>query len=210
MYWNVSFNSKWWPSACSFPKSTYLFWGVLYMVITPTWQGFRFFSGNLAHVSSFVSSFKPCHPQHFGRQGLLIKIWQGRQFKDLGRTEVFGFCCHSKLFPISNFMHLSLYPVNPPKSMMPAHHPQTWKASCLLMLNLTKHAFAVIVILYLFAPFLTKSSCAQRWYFQSCERRFDHPGVHAPIPLGEMRAPHGNVQKIRKKNMKRFRSWRLL
>ena len=196
-----------------FPKSTYSFWGVLNMVNTPTWQGFRFVSGNLAHVSSFVSSFKPCHPQHFGRQGLLIKIWQGRQFKDLGHLGSgwgFRILLPFQIIPNFHFMHLSLYPVNPPKSMMPAHHPQTWKASCLLMLNLTKHAFAVIVILYLFAPFLTKSSCAQRWYFQSCERRFDHPGVHAPIPLGEMRAPHGNVQKIRKKNMKRFRSWRLL
>lgn len=46
-----------------------------------------------------------------------------------------------QIIPNFHFMHLSLYPVNPPKSMMPAHHPQTWKASCLLMLNLTKHAF---------------------------------------------------------------------
>ena len=46
-----------------------------------------------------------------------------------------------QIIPNFHFMHLSLYPANPPKSMMPAHHPQTWKASCLLMLNLTKHAF---------------------------------------------------------------------
>ena len=154
------------------------------MVNTPTWQVFHFFSGNLAHVSSFVSSFKPCHPQHFGRQGLLIKIWQGQQFKDLGHLgSDWGFRI---LLPFQIIPNFSLYPVNPPKSMMPAH------------------AFAVIVILYLFAPFLTKSSCAQRWYFQSCERRFDHPGVHAPIPLGEMKAPHGNVQKIRKKTWNDF------